>query len=40
MATTVVKLWVQIFQGVHITEINNTIGASLQLLAGPNTSLH
>ncbi|RDW64677.1 hypothetical protein BP6252_10328 [Coleophoma cylindrospora] len=33
MATTVVKIWAQIFQGVHHLEIDNFIGASLQLLA-------
>lgn len=32
MATTVIKLWTQIFQGVHILEIDNVIGAGLQLL--------
>ncbi|KAI9833933.1 MAG: hypothetical protein M1819_003442 [Sarea resinae] len=36
MAGTVVELWAQIFQGVHILEIDNVIGASLQLLS--NTS--
>lgn len=33
MASTLCKLWAQIFQGVHILEIDNTIGAGLQLLA-------
>jgi hypothetical protein len=33
MAAIVVKLWAQIFQGVHVLEIDNFIGASLQLLA-------
>jgi hypothetical protein len=33
MATTLVKLWAQIFQGVHVLDIDNVIGAGLQLLA-------
>lgn len=33
MAATVVQIWAEIFQGVHILEIDNAIGASLQLLA-------
>jgi hypothetical protein len=38
MAQTVVKLWAEIFQGVHVHDIDNTISAVLQLLAG-GTSL-
>ena len=33
MASTVLKVWARIFQGVHILDIDNVIGASLQLLA-------
>ncbi|KAI1396649.1 hypothetical protein F4819DRAFT_121988 [Hypoxylon fuscum] len=36
MASMTVELWVAVFEGVHILEIDNVIGASLQLLAGPN----
>lgn len=36
MAATVVKLWAQIFQSAQVLEIDNFIGAGLQLLA--NTS--
>jgi hypothetical protein len=38
MSITVVKLWAQIFQGVHILDIDNVIGARLQCLS--NTSPH
>lgn len=33
MATTVLKLWAQIFQGNHVLEIDDAIGSSLRLLA-------
>ncbi|KAE9362792.1 hypothetical protein N431DRAFT_424151 [Stipitochalara longipes BDJ] len=33
MAGIVVKLWAEIFQGAHVHDIDNTIGAALQLLA-------
>jgi hypothetical protein len=39
MATSVVKLWAQIFQGVHILGVDSTFGASHQLLADIDTSL-
>ncbi|KAI1774748.1 hypothetical protein F4818DRAFT_72036 [Hypoxylon cercidicola] len=35
MASTVLSLWTRIFQGVHILEIDNVIGAGLQFLAVP-----
>jgi hypothetical protein len=39
MATTVVQLWAQIFQGAHVLEIDNAIGGALQRLADtPNPS--
>ncbi|KIW33283.1 uncharacterized protein PV07_00143 [Cladophialophora immunda] len=33
MATTTLRLWAQIFQGVHVLEIDTLIGSGLQLLA-------
>lgn len=39
MALTVLKIWAQIFQGVHILEIDNVIGASIQLLADSTTAI-
>ena len=36
MACTVIKIWAAIFQGVNVLEIENVIGAGLQLLADPN----
>lgn len=33
MATITVRLWAQIFQGVHVLEIDKFIGSSLQLLS-------
>lgn len=33
MGRTVVKLWAQIFEGAHLYEIDNFVGASLQVLA-------
>ena len=38
MASTVAKIWAQIFQGVHILEIDNCIGANLQILADSSLS--
>ena len=38
MAVTVANLWAQVFQGVHVLEIDNFIGASLQLLADTTLS--
>lgn len=38
MAGTVVKLWAQIFEGVHLYEIDNFVGASFQVLADSNPS--
>lgn len=35
MASTVLSLWAGIFQGVHLLEIDNAIGAGLRLLADP-----
>ncbi|TPX16232.1 uncharacterized protein E0L32_012430 [Thyridium curvatum] len=32
MAATVIKIWAQIFQGTHVLEIDDAIGASFQLL--------
>ncbi|KAI1766659.1 hypothetical protein GGR53DRAFT_194782 [Hypoxylon sp. FL1150] len=37
MASTVLRLWAAMFQGVHTLEIDNTIGAGLRLLADPST---
>jgi hypothetical protein len=36
MACTVINIWAAIFQGVNLLDIENTIGASLQLLAETN----
>ncbi|KAI5864795.1 hypothetical protein GGS23DRAFT_463896 [Durotheca rogersii] len=36
MGSTVIRLWAEIFQGAHVLEIDNVIGASLRLLAGPS----
>ncbi|KIY04191.1 uncharacterized protein Z520_00884 [Fonsecaea multimorphosa CBS 102226] len=33
MATTILRLWAQIFQGVHVLEIDRFIGSGLRLLA-------
>ena len=38
MATTVVKIWAQIFQGIHVLEIDNVIGAGLRILADSSPS--
>jgi hypothetical protein len=36
MACTVIKIWAAIFQGVNVLDIENVIGAGLQLLADTN----
>ncbi|KAF2709330.1 hypothetical protein K504DRAFT_431769 [Pleomassaria siparia CBS 279.74] len=36
MAYTVIKIWAAVFQGANILDIENTIGAGLQLLASTN----
>lgn len=38
MANTVIKIWAAIFQGINVLDIENVIGAGLQLLADINPS--
>ncbi|KAF2007268.1 hypothetical protein P154DRAFT_116502 [Amniculicola lignicola CBS 123094] len=36
MGCTVIKIWAAIFQGINVLDIENTIGAGLQILANTN----